>query len=328
MTTLYPYTEADVEVAFATLSASLFDKARDAEGPDSDPSPKILIVAGAQGSGKTYLLEHKLLPSERYRNYVRLYLPAFRELHPHYAQMSGQGVLHVYQHTEAFIWALGAKVFGHAFANRYNIIMETALDDVKFAEFPPAAVVAGYRFEVHMIACQKEFSHWATLDRGVKSVASGELERFLPLSKIEASQGNARAILDAFENACTQVPGSEITLYQRGFETELESKALCHSKCATYAELTPQADYDGQPFVRAPQLNPFFEIRRSPQANFPCSYLQYSQVVHAGMIDEQVRQEMVKACCKTLGRAREVLPLIPPQVFRELSLYVLKYVYP
>ncbi|MFV3291856.1 zeta toxin family protein [Pseudomonas sp. NY11955] len=328
MATLYPFTDNDVDDAFAQLDKTLFDKAREADGPERDPTPKMLIVAGAQGSGKTYLLEKQLLPSGRYEHFVRLYLPAFRELHPHYAEMSEQGVLHVYEHTEAFIWALSGKVFAYAFANRYNIIMETALDDQAFAAFPPAAVEAGYRFELHMIACKEAFSHWSTLDRGVKSVAKGELERFLPLSKIEASQANAKAILSAFENACIQAPGSQLTLYERGFETDQQSKVLCHSTCDAYGELTPQEDYAGQPFFRAPHHDTGLEIRRSPQASFPSAYLQYFQVVHAGMFDEQVRQQMVKACCKTLGQATDRVPLVSKDALRELSQYVLKYTYP
>lgn len=327
MSTMYPFTEAHLQDAFAALGDTLFNQRREM-GEDGRPAPKLLILAGAQGSGKTYLLEKTLLPSGRYDNYVRLYLPEFRKLHPQYEQMQAQGVLHVYEHTEAFIWALGAKVMAHAFENKYNIIMETALDSLGFAEFPPLAVAAGYRFEVHLIACQKEFSHWSTLDRGVKSVAASELERFVSLTQIEKSQANARTILDAFENACTQVPGSEITLYQRGLEANRQTQPLCHSKCDSYAELTPQANYNGQPFVLVPGLNPSFEIRRSPKLNFPCSYLQYSQVVHAGLIDQQMRQEMVKVCCTTLDKAKSLIAQLPADVFRDLSLYVLKYVHP
>lgn len=328
MTDAYPYTQADVDKAFTELSEWLFDTTRDADCITCEPGPKILIVAGAQGSGKTYLLENTLLPSGRYDNYVRLYLPSFRELHPHYAQMKDKGVLHVYDHTEAFVWALGDKVFAHAFANRYNIIMETALDSPEFAKFPPAAVERGYQFDVHLIACQKEFSHWATLDRGVKSIEKGELERFLPLSKIEASQLNARAILDAFEDACIQVPGSRITLYHRGLQTDMDSVPLCHSRCDAPLRLTPEADPEGRPFARLPDVNAFFSIVRNPQANFPCAYLQYAQVVHAGMINPEVREKMVQASCKTLNRAQALLPDVPSEVFRELSLYVLKYIYP
>lgn len=327
MSALYPFTPADVDQAFTTLSQTLFDKARDADCDNCDPAPKLLIVAGAQGSGKTYLLENTLLPSGRYENYVRLYITAFRELHPQYSQMIEHGILHTYEHTEQFIWALGDKVFEHAFANRYNIIMETALDNPRFADFPPAAVDAGYQFEIHMIACRKEFSHWATLDRGIKSLEKGELERFVPLSKIETSDFNAKAILDAFENACAQVPGSEITLYHRGIETEMQSKALCHSQCVTSAELVPQSDYQGQPFVTLPELNPSFLIVRNARANAPCSYLQYAQVANAGMVDPNTRQRMVQLCCKTLDRAQQQMPKTPADAFRELSLYVLKYAY-
>ncbi|AXO90101.1 zeta toxin family protein [Pseudomonas parafulva] len=322
----YPYTEAELQAVFEAVSATLFDKTRDVAS-DGQPEPKLLIVAGAQGSGKTYLLENHLLPGNAYDNYVRLYVPAYRALHPRYEQMRALSGLEVYAQTEPFIWALGNKLFSYAFQNRYNIIMESALDSADFASFPATAVALGYRFEVHLIACQKEFSHWATLHRGVKAVAKDEFERFVPLSKIETSQGNARAILDAFENACTQAPGSEITLYHRGFETGMESQALCHSRCEAPAALTPQPDFKGQPFVTAPQLNPHFQIIRSEQANFPCSYVQYSQVVHAGMVDAPARQQMVQHCCQTLEKAQALMPAIPQSVFRELSVYVLKYAY-
>lgn len=328
MSTLYPFSDSDVDTAFSTLGETLFDKARDADCTHCEPSPKILIVAGAQGSGKTYLLENTLLPSGRYNNFIRLYLPAFRELHPAYETMKHKGILHVYEHTESFIWALGGRVFNHAFSNRYNIIMETALDDPKFADFPPNAVKAGYRFDVHMIACQKEFSHWATLDRALKSIEKNELERFLRLSQIEASQFNARSILDAFEDACTQVAGSQITLYHRGIETDMKSRPLCHSQCEVPSELAPQQDLRGEPFVQIPTLNMQFTIRRTPLENYPCSYPQYAQVVNAGMIDSKVRQHMVKLCCKTLGLAEDKLDNIPPDALKDLSLYIMKYIYP
>lgn len=326
-TTDYSFTENDLQHAFEQLSETLFDVTRDISA-ESLPAPKVLMVAGAQGSGKTYLLENSLLPSLRYQNHVRLYLPVFRELHPHYAQMIEQGTLHAYEHTENFIWRLGARVCEYALEHRYNIIMETALDDPKFADFPPVAVAAGYQFEVHMIACQKEFCHWATLDRAMKSLEENTLERFVPLSRIEASQANARIILDAFEDACREVAGSQITLYRRGLETGMESKVLCHSQCSAPFELLPQLDYFGEAFISAPELNRIFSILRTPSADAPCSYPQYTQVVHAGMIDPELRLEMVKVCCKTLGRARQHAGRVPTSALRELCLYILKYAQP
>ena len=65
----YTYTPEQVTAAFDEIKATLFS------GINAEATPKILIVAGLQGSGKTYLLEKNLLPSNRYGNYVRLYLP-------------------------------------------------------------------------------------------------------------------------------------------------------------------------------------------------------------------------------------------------------------
>lgn len=327
MPTLYTFTDADVQSAFETLDQTLFARKRDLT-PTGDPEPKILIVAGTQGSGKTYLLENTLLKMESYQHFIPLYLPEFRKLHPQYEEMIGHGTLHAYEHTESFIWQLGGVVLRNALDNRYNIIMETALDDPSFAAFPPLAVSAGYQFDVHLIACQKEFSHWSTLNRAVKSVTNNELERFVPLSGIEASQANAKAILDAFEDACTQVTGSKITVYQRGFQNNKDRSILCHSVCETLQELSPKPDYLGQSFASALPAVELFQIKRTPTENKPCSYPQYSQVVHAGMIEPAVRREMVNACCQTLSMAQKIESKVPRDTFRELCLYVLKYVHP
>ena len=46
------------------------------------------------------------------------------------------------------------------------------------------------------------------------------------------------------------------------------------------------------------------------------------------MLDEPVRQQMVMACCKTLGRSTDLVPQISRDAFRDLSQYLLKYTYP
>ncbi|MCV9921240.1 MULTISPECIES: zeta toxin family protein [Pseudomonas] len=324
MTTLYPFTDADVDNALAILrdEKKLFENK--SSSINGAPSPKILILAGAQGSGKTYLLENELLPTRHYDAYVRLYLPAFRTLHPLYEEMKSESVLDIYQHTEEFIWKLGNKIFEYAQQHKLNIIMETAMDNPGFARVPDALVALGYQFEVHVIACQKEFSHWASLDRVVKSVAKGELERVVTLTQIEEAQVNARAILDAFENACTKKPGSNIMIYVRGIESEMKSRVVCHSMCNDVGELAPQEDYFGKAFFQHPNFN--FNISRNAQSTFPCSFIQYSQVVHAGLLGKEHRQTMATGCCKTLGNAQ--VAEMPTEVFRELCLYVLKYVNP
>ncbi|QXH52127.1 zeta toxin family protein [Pseudomonas fakonensis] len=327
MSELYTFTEQDVTNAFEALEASLFERKRHT-GPDEQPGPRMLVVAGAEGSGKTYLLEHSLLPSLRYDDYVKLYDPAFRKLHPQYEAMKALGGRHVYAHTEQFIWQLGNKIFAYALGNRYDIIMETALDALAFASVPGMAQQAGYQLELHLIACQKEFGHWTTLERAVKSVAEDALERFVSLSKIEQSQANAQKIIDAFEVACLQAAGSRICLYRRGMDTDRESRVLCHSVSSPEGQLVPQADHFGEPLLEAPQAEPSFQIRRRAQDEASSTYPQYFQLVHTGMLDAQVRSKMLKACCSTLGRAQKLSELVPADAFRELSLYVLKYLNP
>ncbi|MFJ4155290.1 zeta toxin family protein [Pseudomonas sp. NPDC089752] len=322
----YSFTDADVHAAFSSLADQLFEKSRD--HIDGKLQPKMLIIAGAQGAGKTYLLENTLLKDGKYDNYVRLYETRFRELHPHYDAMKEKGVLHVYEHTEAFIWKLGSMITTYAMENSYNFIMETALDSPLFADFPPAAAAQGYQAEVHLIACQKEFSHWSTLNRVVASVGDHELERVVSLAQIEQAQLNARSIIDAFEDACTQVPGAQIVLYQRGLETNKESLPVCHSICTEPGVLAPQDTYQGRGFFRAAHLNVDFKVLRSPTSNFPCSYLQYAQVVHAGILGADHRRAMAELNCKTLGRAQGLLAQLPVDVYRELCLYVLKYAQP
>ena len=206
--------------------------------------------------------------------------------------------------------------------------METALDDAAFADVPALAQQAGYQLELHLIACQKEFGHWNTLERGVKSVAQDQLERFVSLSKIEASQANAARIIDAFEAACLVSPGSQISLYQRGMETDRESRLLCRSVCSPALQLVPQAAEAGEAYFQPPHIEGLFEIRRASLDQMPSTYPQFFQLVHTGMVDDQVRSNMLKACCVTLGKAQALSERIPADVFRELSLYVLKYLHP
>jgi hypothetical protein len=92
----YSYSSDDVIKAFDEIYPTLFaDKT-------AETIPKLLITAGVEGSGKTYLLEKSLLPSGKYGNYIRLYLPEYRKKHPRYDDMIELGVLHAYEHSEAF----------------------------------------------------------------------------------------------------------------------------------------------------------------------------------------------------------------------------------
>ena len=177
----------------------------------------MLVVAGLQGSGKTYLLEKNLLPSRRYDNYVRLYLPEYRKKHPQYAEMIKLGVLHAYEHTEAFVREVSAKIFTQAFTGKYNIIMECAFDSIDFAAFPPSATAVGYQFETHIVGCTQEFAHVSSIKRAFKSLEDQEMERFLTVSTLDASMSYAQAIILAFETAAKAVSGSQITVYERGF---------------------------------------------------------------------------------------------------------------
>ena len=171
----YAYTPEQVTAAFNEIKATLF------RGITAQATPKILIVAGLQGSGKTYLLEKSLLPSKRYECFVRLYLPEYRQKHPQYAEMIKLGVLHAYEHTEAFVREVCAKIFTEAFTLKYNIIMECAFDSLDFAAFPPLATAAGYQFETHIVGCNQAFAHVSSIKRALNSLEKQELERFVTL---------------------------------------------------------------------------------------------------------------------------------------------------
>lgn len=189
----YTYTPEQVTAVFTEITATLFN------GITAEATPKMLVVAGLQGSGKTYLLEKNLLRSKRYDNYVRLYLPKYREKHPQYAEMITLGVLHAYEHTEAFVREVSTKIFVEAFKRKYNIIMECAFDSIDFAAFPPTATAAGYQVETHIVACNQEFAHASSIKRALRSLEKQEMERFVTVSMLDASVSNAQAIILAFE---------------------------------------------------------------------------------------------------------------------------------
>jgi len=295
----YEYTAAHVTAAFNEIKSTLFD------GITAEDVPRMLVVAGLQGSGKTYLLEKNLLPSKNYDNYVRLYLPEYRKKHPEYAEMSKKGVLYAYEHTEAFVRELSTKVFVEAFSSKYNIIMESAFDSIDFATFPPSATAAGYQFEIHIVGCLKEFAHVSSIKRAFKSLKEEEMERFLTVSALDASMSNSQAIILALEVAAKTVSGSTITLYERGFGElkERTQRAKSHYTKNTDGTLTI-----------TPTETAF-------------SHGAYQEIINNHVYSTDERDEVVKECHLSLLKTATYDTLVPNHVYNDLYAYVIKYVY-
>lgn len=322
-TTLYSYTTDDVNKAYSLIAPTIFDSVSE---PNAETQPSMLIVAGVQGSGKTYLLENTLLKTNRYQNFIRPYLLEYREYHPQYQEMVKCGVLHAYEHTEKFIWELGQKIFQDAFAKNYNIIIETALDSVDFAQLPSYAASKGYVFDVHLIGCKREFAHVSTIERALKSIDDKTLERFVMLSNIDESMANAQSILTAFENACAASVGSTITMYERGFGTLRNRRVVCQSRCTKPDDLTPEAIVDDSGATLNPEDHNM-RIVRNPEANKPCSFNNYAKLVNTPIVSLEERGETLKASHIALAKAERSIEPVPYQVFNDLYAYVVKYVF-
>jgi hypothetical protein len=294
---IYTYTPEDVTAAFDDISATLF------AGKTAESAPKMLISAGLQGSGKTYLLEKSLLPSGRYSNYVRLYLPEYREKHPQYAEMITLGVLHAYEHTEDFIRALINLITAEALARKYNIIMECAFDSIDFAGIPTFA--AGYQLEAHIVGCNQAFAHLSSIKRALKSLDQQELERFVSYSALESSMSNAQAIILAFETLAKAVSGSQIFLYERGLGALNDRMQRAHS---TYSK-----DADGKLTISS--------------ITKPYSYSAYNTIINNHVYSMAERDEMVKECHLALLKAGTFATQVPDFVYNDLYAYIVKYVY-
>nr|AAP76492.1 Uvs007 [uncultured bacterium] len=291
------YTPEDVTQAFNEISATLFaDKLAEA-------TPKLLITAGLQSSGKTYLLEKSLLPSGRYANYVRLYLPEYRQKHPQYAEMEKHGVLHTYEHTEAFVREVSGKIFTQAFKQKYNIIMECAFDSLDFAGFMPMAQAAGYQFDVHIVACNQVFAHVSSIKRALKSLKNGELERFVQSSELESSRNNAQVIIEALESAAKTTKGSKITLYERGFG-KLKERTLRAQSLYTEAP-------NGTPNTST--TTAFF------------SYGAYEKIISHQICTREERFDVVKECHLALLKTGVQASNVPDRIYNELYAYIITY---
>ena len=293
----YTYTPEDVTKAFDEITTTLFAE-KTAETP-----PKLLVTAGLQGSGKTYLLEKSLIPSGRYANYVRLYLPEYREKHPQYAEMIKLGVLHAYEHTEAFVRELGTKIFTEVLKRQYNIIMECAFDSIDFAGI--ATFAPGYQLEVHIVACNQPFAHVSSIKRALKSLENKELERFVSYSALETSMSNAQAIILAFENLAKTESGSQIYLYERGLGALKERTLRAHS---TYSQ-----DSKGELTITSTSTK--------------YSYSAYATIINNHVYTHQERDEMVKECHLSLLKAGTFAKQVPDFVYNDLYAYIVKYVY-
>lgn len=295
----YTYTAEQLTTAYTEITATLFTNIT------AETLPKMLIVAGLQGSGKTWLLEKSLLPSNRYTNYVRLYLPDYRKKHPQYADMIKLGVLHAYEHTEAFVRELSTKIFVEAFTRKYNIIMECAFDSIDFATFPPTATALGYQFETHIVGCNQEFAHLSSIKRALRSLEKQELERFVNLDALQTSMSNAQGIILAFETAAKAVSGGQLYLYERGFGALKERTLRAHS---TYTKAA-----DGALTVTA--------------VTAPYAYSAYGTIINNHVFSMADRDEMVKECHLALLKTGTYAEHVPDFVYNDLYAYVVKYVY-
>ncbi|MFW9082506.1 zeta toxin family protein [Pseudomonas sp. P2757] len=294
----YSYTPQQLSAAFDTISATLF------AGITAETTPKMLVTAGVQSSGKTYLLEKQLLPSGRYTNYVRLYLPEYRKQHPQYAEMIKQGVLHAYEHTDAFIRDLCGEIFKQAFAQKLNIIIECAYDSIDFAALPDYAADAGYQMEVHVVACNLPFAFISGVQRGFKSLEKGELERFLRPATLKSSFDTAHAVLYALEAASKKVSGSQVFLYERGFGAMQDRALRAHSAYALDAEN---------------QLT----ITSTSTAY---SYGAYERIVGKSVSSEAERNELIKESHLALHKATHYAAQVPDYLFNALYSRIVKYV--
>lgn len=323
-TTHYPYTNAEMDQAYNQLEATLFNVRKDI-GNDGNPSPKILVVAGVQGSGKTYMLNNTLLKQPRYSNYVRLYLEHFRELHPRYNEMTSEGVTYRYKHTETFIWELCSRIFKHAHENKFNIVLETALDTKAFANVIAGDELADYQFDVHLIGCKKDFVHLSTITRALDGLEKGTLERFVDIGTLEASIENAEVILNAFETACMRVSGSKISMYERGFGALKNRKLLCSSRCDKIQTLTPIAfsNEDGTIVTVQEQTH---RIERSEQLPVACSFKSFAALTHTPVDGPEDRAEAWHQAYGALARMRAFWQQVPPRLPDTLWSYITKYV--
>jgi hypothetical protein len=322
--TRYSYTPKELDVVYAQLAETLFAVTRDID-TEGNPAPKILVVAGVQGSGKTYMLNNTLLKDHHYNNFIRLYEESMRELHPRYAEFADQDVINRYKHTEGFIWELCGRVFRHAHENKFNIIMETALDTKAFANVITGQELADYQFDVHLIGCKKDFVHLSTIRRALNALEKGSLERFLDIATIEASIENAEVILNAFETACMRVSGSSISMYERGFGELRNRKKLCSSHCDRINTLTPYEFIDeaGLSITLQEQSH---RIERSEELPVPCSFASFLALVEAPVSGAQDRLEAWQEAYSALARMRGFWKQVPPRLAETLWGYIKKYV--
>ncbi|WP_339452801.1 zeta toxin family protein [Pseudomonas sp. EA_5y_Pfl2_R50] len=293
----YSFTPEQLSVAFAEISTTLF------AGISADTTPKLLITAGVQSSGKTWLLEKTLLPSGKYDNYVRLYLPAFRQKHPQYQEMLKHGTQHAYEQTEKFIYDIAAKIFEKAFTHKYNIIMECAFDSISFATLPAVAVNAGYQLEVHIVACNQPFALISCFKRAFNSLEKQELERFVQPSTLKSSLATAHAMVFAMEAAAKQADGSQILLYERGMGALKDRALRAHS--------IYHKDERGVLTVTSPgQLY---------------SHARYERI-SSNSLNRAGRHELIKECHLMLQQANQYAGQIPDYVYGALYSRIFKYV--
>ena len=321
--THYAYTPKELDAVFEAIVGTMFDVPKDI-ADDGSPAPKILVVAGVQGSGKTYMLNNTLLKTPGYGNYVHLCQENFRELHPRYADFADQDVTRRYKHTEAFIWELCSRIFADAHSNKFTLVMDTALDTKAFATVISGQELADYQFDVHLIGCKKDFVHLSTIKRAFNALEAGTLERFVDIATIETSIENAEVILNAFEEACMRVSGSTISLYERGFGELKNRKKLCSSRCDRVSSLTPYVFTDEQGVAITVQEQ-MHRIERSEALPIPCSFASFIGLIEAPVTRPEDREEAWQEAYNALPKMRRFWQHVPQRLPETLWSYIKKY---
>ena len=169
----------------------------------------------------------------------------------------------------------------------------------------------------------KKILRTSTIVRALDSVKGNKLERFVSHRDIDAGMANAKAVLTAFEEACSKVQGSEITLYERNFSTDKKSRMICHSQCVKVGELTPQPINSGGISVSV-DMNQVRIEYKSGAVLFGV-YKAFSDVADGAIFHRYGREKMVLECHAALAGTLQLDRKDAELAVNNLYSYILKY---
>ncbi|MFF3409065.1 zeta toxin family protein [Streptomyces sp. NPDC002742] len=185
-------------------------------GAASQQAPVVFFVAGAPGSGKSFLADVLQESLNRRGGTVRVAGDLYKTVHPSYAELLAEDERTAGLKVRPDVRLWQSEVEEHVRLCAADAVIETALGDVdEFRTAARAFRMAGYRIEIAVLSTSEALSQLGVLDRYVRQVYDRSTGRYVSWENHDTCVRGLLATLKVVEDECL---ADRITVFRRDLE--------------------------------------------------------------------------------------------------------------